>query len=69
MASGKIRNCRYKPDPFDSRLTGPKEKSYPLPISLVSKDFDFITAKKRSEEKEKTNSVVSVQETTSEEPK
>lgn len=69
MASGKIRNCRYKLDPFDSRLTGPKEKSYPLSISLVSKDFDFITAKKRSEEKEKTNSVVSVQETTLEEPK
>jgi len=63
MASSKIRNCRYKPDPADSRLTGPKENSYPLPISLVSKDFDFITAKKRLEEKEKSNSAVSVQKT------
>ena len=57
-----------KSELFGSRLTELKENSYPLPISLVSKDFDFITAKKRLEEKEKTNSLVSLQET-SEEPK
>jgi hypothetical protein len=63
MVFDKIRNCRYQSDSFDSRLIELKENSYSLSISLVSKDFDFIIAKKRLKEKKKTNSVVSVQET------
>jgi len=63
MIFNKIRNCRYKLDLVDSRLIEPKENLYPLSISLVSKDFDFIIAKKRLEKKKKSNSAMFVQET------
>jgi len=63
MIFDKIRNCKYQSNSFDSRLTELKKNLYSLSISLVSKDFDFIIAKKRLKEKKKTNSVVFVQET------
>jgi hypothetical protein len=63
MIFDKIRNCRYKSNSFDSRLTRLKENSYLLFISLVFRDFDFIIVKKRLKEKKKSNNAMFVQET------
>lgn len=42
-------------------MTCPKEKSYPIPINLLSKDFDPVVVEKQKtlEEEEKSSSFVS----------
>jgi hypothetical protein len=63
MIFDKIRNCKYKSNLFDSRLTRLKKNLYSLFISLVFKDFDFIIVKKRLKEKKKSNNAMFVQKT------
>ena len=48
MASHKIRNREWYPERFRPLLIGLKEASYPLPMNLLSKDFDPIAVNKQN---------------------
>ena len=41
MASQYDRNRTYEPDVSSFELTRTQEASYPLPVNLLSKDFDY----------------------------
>ena len=41
MTSQHDRNRTYKPDISSFELTRTQEASYPLPVNLLSKDFDY----------------------------
>ena len=41
MASQHDRNRTYEPDVSRFELTRTQEASYPLPVNLLSKDFDY----------------------------
>ena len=41
MASQHNRNRTYQPDTSSFELTRTQEASYPLPVNLLFKDFDF----------------------------
>ena len=41
MASQHDRNRTYEPDVSSFELTRTQEASYPLPVNLLSKDFDY----------------------------
>ena len=45
MASQYDRNRTYEPDVSTYELTRAQEASYPLPVNLLSKDFDYTIRK------------------------